>query len=250
MRLMTTCFLALCVTICSPILGADDDVAKAQKLIDRCIDAMGGTKALQKTKHNITKDKGTYFGMGDGIPYEGRYVFEFANPGRYRMEIIGFFVSVTDKDKAWMSAMGSVMDLEGVALKAAQEGALTGYVISLLPLQQPNDEFRLSLAGTETIEAEECQGIRVDHKDMPTCTIYFSNKSGLIKKTITTTKDSEQGFKEVKDETVYHEYKEFDGFLSPIKMIIYRDGKKYVESNPYEVSYPKTIDDKEFMKPE
>ena len=78
----------------------------------------------------------------------------------------------------------------------------------------------------------------------------ISNKTRLIKKTITTTKASELGFKEVKDETVFHEYKKFEGLMAPVKMTVFRDGKKYVESNVSSVTYPAQVDESEFKKPE
>ncbi len=187
--------------------------------------------------------------MGEGVPYTGRYVFVFAKQGRYRMEIIGQFISVIDKDKAWMSFMGMTMDLDGKALEVAQKGLLVNYAMSLIPVQKPNKEFKLSLARSETIEGEECECVKIDHKNMPTVTLLFSKKTGLIKKTAFTNAVPELQFKEVKEEAVYHEYKKFDGFLSPTKITMFRDGKKFVESNPQKMSYPDKIDDKEFEKP-
>jgi outer membrane lipoprotein-sorting protein len=225
-----------------------DDAAKAQKLIDRAIQAMGGNKALEKTRNTIFEDKGTYHGMGAELPYEGRFVFSF--PGRYRMEISGEFVSVTDGDKAWVSVMGMTMDLDGVALETAKAAVLAQNAMSLIPLQKPNKEFKLSLAEAENVEGEDCEGINIDRESMPTCTIHFSKKTGLVKKTKCTTKASELDYKEVTDETIFHEYKEVDGVLSVMKMSILRDGKKYVESNVSSVSYPETLDASEFKKPE
>ena len=231
-------------------LRAADDAAKAQKLVDRAIKVMGGKKALNKAVNTIMEDKGTYYGMGEGVPYEGRYVFQMTNPGRYRMEIIGQFIMVTDKDKAWVSVMGNVMDQEGDALELAIQGTLINYAMSLIPLQSPNKEFKLSLAKPETVDGVECQGIKIEHKKMPTITIQFSKKTGLIKKTKYKAKVAELGFQEVTEEAVYYEYKDFDGFKSPTKLIMYRDGKKFVESHPQKVSYPDKLDESEFKKPE
>ncbi len=231
-------------------LHAADDAAKAQELVDRAIKVMGGKMALNKTVNTIIEDKGTYYGLGDGVPYEGRYVFQMTNPGRYRMEIIGQFIMVTDGDKACMSAMGNVMDQEGDALELAKQGTLINYAMSLIPLQKPNKEFKLSLVEPETVEGEECQGIKIAHEKMPTITMQFSKKTGLIKKTKYKAKVAELGFEEVTEEAVYREYKEFDGFKSPTKMIMYRDGKKFVESHLQKISYPDKLDESEFKKPE
>ncbi|MBP90029.1 MAG: hypothetical protein CMJ64_25530 [Planctomycetaceae bacterium] len=84
---------------------------------------------------------------------------------------------------------------------------------------------------------------------MPTVTMYFSPKSGLPKKMSYVTRLPETDFQEAREDTIFHEYKEFDGFMSVTKMTIFRDGKKYVESNPQNVTYPESIDDSEFKKP-
>lgn len=244
-----TLLVAAGAAICSQPAGAADDAAKAQKLIDRAIKVMGGNKALAKTRHTVIEDEGIYYGMGQGVPYTGRYVFVFSKTGRYRMEVLGQFVSVTDGDKAWVSVMGMTSDLEGEALAAARQGTRINYAMSLIPLQKPNKAFKLSLAGQETIDGEKCDGINIDHENMPTITMYFSEKTGLIKKTRHRIKAPEQDFAEVTEEAIFHAYKAFDGVQSATKMTIFRDGKKFVESNPQTVTYPDTIDESEFKKP-
>lgn len=229
-----------------PLLAADDTAAQA--LVDRAIKAMGGNKAIEKSKNTIIDDVGTYYGMGEGLPYKGRYVSVM--PDRYRMEILDAFVYVTDGDKAWMSAMGNVTDVDGDALKVAKTDTLVNYAMSLIPLQKRNEAFKLGLAEAETIEGEECSGITIDHENMPTITMYFSPKSGLPKKTNRVVRAAETGFQEAKEDTIFHEYKEFDGVMSASKMTIFRDGKKFVESNPQKVTYPDSIDESEFKKPD
>lgn len=126
---------------------------------------------------------------------------------------------------------------------------LISYVTSLIPLQQASDEYALGKAKPETVDGEECEGITVDRKDMPTVTIYFSPKTGLIKKTKYKIKVAELSYKEVTEETVFHEYKTFDGILDPVSMTMLRDGKKFLTSTPTRISHPKTLDASEFSKP-
>lgn len=152
--------------------------------------------------------------------------------------------------KAWVSSMGDVMDQEGETLEVAKQGILVNCAMSLIPLQEPNKEFKLGLAEPETVEGEECEGITIAHEKMPTITMHFSKKTGLIKKTKYKIKVAEQGFEEVTEEAVYYEYKEFDGFKCPTKVSMYRDGKKFVESHPQKFSYPDKLDENEFKKPE
>ena len=237
----------LAMMVAEPAHAADD--AAAQVLVDRAISAIGGNKALQKTRNNIIDDAGTYYGMGEGVPYEGRYVLVLGDVIRYRMDIAGQFVSVTDGDKAWISAMGAVSDVEGVGLEVARREAFVSYALSLIPLQKPSDAFRLGLAEKEVIEGEECAGITIDHEKMPTATLYF-DKNGLIKKTSYRTRAPELGYQEVRYDSIFSDYKVIDGVQTAMKMTMFRDGKKYVESNVKKVTYPESIDESEFKKPE
>ena len=226
------------------------DAAKAQALINKAIKAMGGAKALHKSRHAIIEDEGTYLGMGDAIPYKGRYVYSYGKKSRSRMEIIGMFVQVFDGEKAWMSAMGQTSDAEGVALDVAKQAMEVSYAMSLLPLEKPNKAYKLSLAKQAMVNEETCPGVQVEHEGMPTLTMHFSPKSGLISKTSYTNRAPEQGFEKVVEEAIFHAYKLQAGVMTPTHMTIFRDGKKYVVSKPQKVTYPDTVDDSEFKKPE
>jgi hypothetical protein len=57
------------------------------------------------------------------------------------------------------------------------------------------------------------------------------------------------GGKEVAEEVLYDDYKEKDGVKYPGKVLVNRDGKKYVESETTEYKPAEKIDDKTFEKP-
>ncbi|HIF01005.1 MAG TPA: hypothetical protein EYG03_09690 [Planctomycetes bacterium] len=234
--------------VCQPLCAADD-AAKAQKLIDRAIKEIGGNEALEKSRNTIMEDNGTYYGMGDGLPYKGRYVYRYGNSGSYRMEVVGIFVQVLDGDKGWTSMMGDTKDIEGEALKVVKQSWFIGYVVTLLPLQKPDQAFSLNMAKPETIEGEECDGITVDHEQMPTLTIHFGRKTGLIKKTKYVAKVAELGYQEAVEEAIFQQYTEFDGVMSVTKFTSLRDGKKFIEANFSDLKFPDTIDESEFKKP-
>ena len=223
-------------------------VTPAQKIINHAIEAKGGRKALAKTMYGILEDSGTYYGAGMELPYNGRYVYDHKKK-RFRMEIVDIFTSVAEMKKAWTSMAGEVKDLEEEALTAAKEELMIGYAMSLLPLRRPNDRFQLSLAGTEEVEGETCDGVKVTHKQMPDLTIFVSRKTGLIKKSTYMTRMAEKQFEKVKDETIYHSYKEFDGIKLPASMTVHRDGEKFVVSKTNKVTFPKSLDEDEFAKP-
>ena len=85
-----------------------------------------------------------------------------------------------------------------------------------------------------------------NHGDMRFC---FDKETGLLVKAEYTVHSREHGGKEVGQEVLYSEYKDFDGLKHPTKYVINRDGKKFIESEMLELKSVDKFDDKKFAKP-
>jgi hypothetical protein len=107
-RLTSLIALIITLTVLSST-QAEDDAAKAQQFINRGIKVLGGSKALNRLKISAVKDKGMYYGMGEGLPYEGK--FESSMPDKFRVEIVNAFVIVIDGDKGWLRAAGNTIEM-------------------------------------------------------------------------------------------------------------------------------------------
>ena len=249
MRATYTIAALLAALTVSTNIQADENAEKAQKLIDGGIKAIGGPKALKKTAKMIFEDEGLYHGMGQGLPYQGRFVTEYDKTAKFRFEILNAFVQVYNGKQGWYSLMGNTTELDGPALKAVKETVATNHIITLPPLMKPSKDYKLSLAGSQEVEGEACEGVNVAHKGTPDVTLYFSKKTGLLRKSSTTVKSSEQGFKEVVEENIFSEFDDQDGVKVAHKITILRDNKKYVESKLKSVKFPESIDASEFQKP-
>src|SRR5262249_29297540 len=81
-----------------------DDADQARAIIDKAIKAVGGEEKIAKFKTQTWKNKGTYYGMGDGVPYTAIYAVSWPDKSRFEVEG-GFIISVLDGDKGWMQAM-------------------------------------------------------------------------------------------------------------------------------------------------
>src|SRR5713226_10649572 len=82
-----------------------DDADQARAMIDKAIKAIGGEEKLAKFKTHTWKNKGTWYGMGDGVPYTALYAVSW--PDKFRFEVEGGFMTyVIDGDKGWVQAMG------------------------------------------------------------------------------------------------------------------------------------------------
>ncbi len=243
----TVALLAAAVTVALTTGSQAEDKKSPQQLIDRSIKAIGGKEAVEKSRISVSSDKGTYHGMGEGLPYQGEFKSHY--PDKMRVEIVGVFISVTDGEKAWISSMGQTMDLTGDMLKENLKQMRVGYITSLIPLQKPSDKFKLSPFGEAEVDGEACDGINVESKDTPTVTLFFSRKTGLMMRASYSVFSSEEQ-KEVTEEVTLSDYRKVEGVTTPMKFVINRDGKVYVKSEIQKVSFPKESDPNWFRKPE
>jgi hypothetical protein len=244
-RLIPLAVLCVTLTIVSPV-RAEDDAATAQKLIDRGIKAVGGRKALNKSKITAVKDKGSFYGMGEGLPYEGK--FESSFPDKFRVEILNVFVIVVNGDKGWVSAMGQTMEMPAEQIAEQGKQMHTSFVTTLIPLAKPSKKYKLSLAGEEDVDGEKCDGVNVNSDKQRSVKLLFSQKTGLLVKSEYTIRSDELG-KEVTEEVLYSNYRDVDGLKTAHKLTIKRDGKKYVESEIQEIRYLEEADPSWFTKP-
>ena len=121
------------------------------------------------------------------------------------MEVVGVFVQIMNRGRGWMPVMGDVSDIDDQTLEVAQQAYSIGYVVTLLPVQKPDKAFSFGVAPSGTIEGEECAGVTIDHERMPTFTLHFSPKIGLVRKWKYVATVAQICFKEALEEAIVHE---------------------------------------------
>jgi hypothetical protein len=164
------------------------------------------------------------------------------------MDILNFFTIVVNDKQAWTSTMGTTVELKGDQLAEQRKGIHTAYVASLIPLAKPGKKYRLSLTTEEKVDGELCDGVKVESDKQRSVKLFFSRKTGLLRKSESTVHSSELA-KDVVQVTIYKNYRNVDGVKTPFKMTINHDGKIYIESEATEVSYPNEADASWFKKP-
>lgn len=240
--------LTCAVTLLSFVnFSSADDAADAKAIIDKAITAFGGADVVKKQTNAVWSETGTYYGMGEGIPYQGKYSMSL--PSKFRMEIVGAFVMVIDGDKAWMKGLDGLNEIKGDELKEQKQLLHSGYVTSFVPFAKGEEGYKFSLAGDADINGEACVGVNCLRDGFRSVRMDFSKKTNLLMRATYLVKAPEQGNKEVTEEVNYSNWKKEDGFMSPRKLLIIRDGKKFVESEPSKVEYPESIDASVFAKP-
>jgi hypothetical protein len=213
-------------------------------LVEKAIKATGGADKLAKHTSATFKGKGTYYGMGDGLPYAGSYAYQW--PDKFRMEIEGVFTIVLNGDKGWIKEGGETKDMTKEQLTQQLHDQKAGWMTTLLPLK--DKAFQIKAIGEAKVGKQEALGVKVTRKDYPEVALYFDKKTGFLVKSTFRTKSPEQKFKEVTQDTYYHNYRDVDGVKLPTKMVVNRDGKVFVEEEVSDYKAGK-VDPKLFAKP-
>src|SRR5260370_26353176 len=138
-----------------------EEKGEARAIIAKAVDALGGEAKLEKLKAATFKEKGTYYGMGEGLPFTGKYAMQ--HPGQFRMEIEGFFVLVLDRDKGWMKMGEETKEMDKKQIDVQQHNQRAGWIASLLPLK----DKAFSLTAIEGIKVDDkpTVGVKVTRKD-------------------------------------------------------------------------------------
>ncbi|MFT5326549.1 MAG: hypothetical protein ACI8P0_004425 [Planctomycetaceae bacterium] len=245
-RLITLAVLAITLAVVSSV-RAEDDAAKAQQFVDRGIKAAGGAKALNRLKIAAVEDKGLYYGMGEGVPYEGK--FETSLPDKFRVEILNVFVIVVDGDKGWLRSPAGTIAMPAEQLAEQKKQQHTSFVATLIPLVKPSKKYKLSLFGETEVDGEQCDGVTVASDKQRSVTLLFSRKSGLLRKSEYIVHSDELD-KEVVEESLYSDYRDVENLKVAHKLVINRDGKKFVVSETQKISLKKEAGPSWFAKPE
>lgn len=237
---MPSVFTILSLALLLPVfaqLAAAGEADEAKAIVEKAIEAAGGRKNLEKFNTMTSTEKGTYYGMGEGLPYTGKMAIQM--PDKVRMEIEGFFTMIVNGDKGWTIMGGDVTEMPEEQIKGQIASHYAGYVATLLPLE--DEKFTLKKLADAEVNGSPASVVVVSSKDHQDVTLSFDKKSGMLVKALFKAFDAEQG-KEAEYENFYQEYKEVDGAKMVWKMLMNRDGKKFVESQMTEVKPAKDID--------
>ena len=228
-----------------------EDKGQAGAIIDKAISGLGGEANAGK-KGMTWKAKGTFYGLGDGIPYTSDIAVQWPNCQRSSIEgeLNGqkfTFITVINDGKAWRKMNGDGMALDGDQLEEAKEEVYGAWVSTVLPLK--NKGFTITSLGDSKVDGHSVAGIKVAHKGHRDISLFFDKDTGLLVKTERKVKDVQGGGDEVNQETLYSDYKEVDGTKYPAKVTIKREGKKYIEQENSDMKVSDKLDPKLFTEP-
>jgi len=224
------------------VSGGGDD---GRAIVEKAIKAIGGADKVAKHQAVTFEEKGTYYGMGDGLPYTSKVSLQY--PGQFRMEIQGVFTIVLNGDKGWINAAGDVKEMDKDQLAVQQFDNKAGWIMSLAPLT--DKAFNLKKLPDAKVDGKDLNVVLVSRKDYPEVKLYFDAKSSLLVKSEYKTKSADLQFKEVTMETMVSDYRVVDGVNTPHKTVMKRDGKQFVESETTSYKADGKLDASVFAQP-
>jgi outer membrane lipoprotein-sorting protein len=217
-----------------------DDATDARKIIDKAIKASGRGDKVQAV---TMKGKGTFYGMGGEFPYTGEWAYQL--PDKMRMNIQDAFTLVVNGNKGWMGAAGSAAEMSSEQFTEQKEAMHAEWIAQLVPLK--GESFTLAAAGETKVNDKPAVGVKVSHAGHRDVTLYFDKETGLLAKIEHLVKD-ETG-KELKQESVIKEYAKVGDMKVVGKMLITRDGMKYIDGEMFDFKYSDSLPDSTFEKP-
>ncbi|HTU17599.1 MAG TPA: hypothetical protein VMG10_06000 [Gemmataceae bacterium] len=242
------CFMGIVgamIWLAVPAVLQAGDRDKALAVIDKAIEAHGGTSALDKAQMRSRSGQGVFSLRGDArfsteetvrFPDRCRVLL---NPKRDRV------ILVLNGDKGWIQAGGATQEMARTALKEKQEELYVWWLMTLTPLRK--DEFRLKLLADAKVNDRDAAVVLVSRKDSPDARLFFDKRSGLLVKIARPA--TESGLPITK-EYVYSDHKEFDGVKMPTKEVITLNGTaKYSEVKFSDYKVLSRAEDKLFEKP-
>jgi hypothetical protein len=244
-RLFLSIPALLILAIASPLRAQD-----AKLILEKAVKAHGGEENLTKLTATHAKAKGSLDIMGQTIEFTSE---NWSAPNKLRQELqidLGgmkvALIQVANGDKAWQSAGGMTMEMEGPQLDEMKASLHAAKVESLLPLLKEKD-FTLTALGESMVNGKPALGIKVEARGQKTMNLYFDKDSGLLVKSAR--KALSPAGTEVDSESIVKEYMDAGGIKHAKKAVVNQDGKKFLEVEVTEAKASEKLDDKLFQKP-
>ncbi len=180
----------------------------ADEVIENYIDAIGGREKLQQIENLHMKATMTTQGMDLNMELfqttDGKYLMSVTMGGNVMQK------QVYDGEKAQAMAMGQQQEVTGEDLERMKLQA------QVFPeLQYDEKDYKLELKGVEEVDGDKAFRVNIINPLGDMVTEYFDTQTGLKLKS-TAVMQTQMG--EMTQETIYGEYKEYNGIMFPTSL--------------------------------
>jgi len=231
----------------APVIRADE----ASDILDRALKAHAKDPAdLKKFRVHTMKAKGlskhgpkpeaATWEVAAVWPGEMRLTWEFGVGDRkstYTVAMSG--------DRGWIGGPGS--PAEDLGIEKFNDVRTDAYALWVATLTTLKDaETKLAAAGRAKVDEVPVVGLKVSRRPWPDITLYFDEKSGLLRKMAYRSRENGVFMNK---EFVYDGHKDIGGLVVPTKERMSIQGREVAEWTEVEYAFPDKLDPKIFDKP-
>lgn len=248
-RNLATYAAAGIVLLIGSTLRADNSSAEAT--IDKAVQALGGEATLKAVKAYSWTSKGKINIGGNESAFTGQATVDGLD--RLKQSFEGEFngekvkgITVVDGDKGWRKFGDMAMELDKDALAVAKRSMYL-QATSSNPLLLKGKGFKFKSAPDEKVEGKDAACIEATGPDGKDFKLYFDKTTGLPVKAVAKV----VGFsgEELTQESLFKDFKAFDGFKTATKVEIKHDGEKFLNFEASDFKKLDTVDPKTFASP-
>jgi hypothetical protein len=228
---------------------ADNQDAKA--VIDKAVKALGGADKINAAKAAVWKTTGTIKINENSNKFTSTVTAEGLDHNR--LEFNGDFdgnpiklLVILNGDKGWRKFGDDAGNLEGDAL-ANHKRSVYLQIAPAMVLPLTGNGFKVESAADEKVGGKPAAVLKVTGPDGKDFQLYFDKESGLPVK-LTATVAGFQG-DEYAQETIFSNYKDFDGLKRATKIETKRNGEKFIDQEVTEFKVLDKADPKAFVEP-
>jgi hypothetical protein len=239
--------LGLAIVLASSgVLRADDQDAKA--IVDKAIKAAGGEEKLGKIDAFSWKSKGTVNFNGNENDVVGSLTTKGLTHYRRESKSDQFqIVLVLAGDKGWRKFGDEPQELDAAGL-ANEKRNLYLQVVPVTLVALKGNGFKCATAGEEKVADKPAVGLKITGPDGKDFTLYFDKESGLPVKMVASVVGPPQG-EEYTQETLFSDYKDFDGIKKATKVVVKRDGEPFIKHELTEFKVLDKVEPETFSEP-
>lgn len=245
MRQKFVILVSTCIAVGSTSIARTDESVEA--VLNHAIDAHGGREALTKYKAGRSKLKGTLHTPEGEVDFTQEVVY--MNPGKVKQVHEAVCKGQSVRVMALINGDNDKIEFNGQtadrnrAERELKEAAHFMRVGQLLPLVNEKG-FDLSLLPGGDAD-KKAIGVRVraqGHRDID---LYFDKDSGLLSRVETRGVEDDKEFTETRVLSDYETEKE-SGLPYAKKIVVSRDGKRYMELEVLKITHLEHVDTQEF----
>lgn len=239
--------LALCaLAFGSGWAGAQD----CRALVERAIQAHGGAERLARWQAVSSRSRGTLHAGGGAsftaesftqLPDQMKTVLRLQAGGQETVQ-----AQVLNGDRAWSAVNGQTRELDAAGVRELKEAVYAERIAGLLVLREP--AYSLEPMPEVSVAGRPALGVRVTSPGHREVRLYFDWDSGLLVRLGSAVLDPASGL-ELPQEKVFGRFQEIDGVQRPTRVIVYRQGKVYLEVDVAEIRPVGRLPDSFFALP-